>query len=89
MTLAAVYDMAGMRENAREAYDNAIWLSGTMAEQGIRANNTFIQRSQHYNDLMREKTAIVCSERNSSVRLNPSDLMMWNTDLRIMMRAEK
>ena len=73
MTLAAVYDMAGMRENAREAYDNAIWLSGTMAEQGIRANNTFIQRSQHYNDLMREKTAIVRSERNSSVRLNPSD----------------
>ena len=73
MTLAAVYDMAGMRENAREAYDNAIWLSGTMAEQGVRANNTFIQRSQHYNDLMREKTAIVRSERNSSVRLNTSD----------------
>lgn len=73
MTLAAIYDMSGQKDKARETYDNAIWLAGTMAEQGIRDNGTESQRSRHYYDLMREKAAIVSKERGASVRLNPSE----------------
>lgn len=73
ITLAAIYDMDGKKYKAREAYDNAIWLIGAMAKQGIRDNGTDMQQTEHYYDLMQEKVAIARNKRGASVRLNPSD----------------
>mgnify|MGYP001010273921 CR=1 FL=1 len=73
VTLAAIYDMAGMKDKAREAYGEAIKLAESFIEQGIVPGENSQQRMNRHYDLMREKAYRVMSQKSAAIRLNGSD----------------
>lgn len=73
VTLAAIYDMAGMSGMARDAYGEAIEMTGSFMEQGIKAEDNLQRRMNRQYDLMHEKANRVMSKKSAAIRINDSD----------------
>ena len=73
VTLAAIYDMAGMSDRARDAYGEAIEMTGRFMEQGIKAEDNLQRRMNRQYDLMHEKANRVMSKKSAAIRINDSD----------------
>ena len=73
VTLAAIYDMAGMSDRARDAYGEAIEMTESFMEQGIKAEDNLQRRMNRQYDLMHEKANRVMSKKSAAIRINDSD----------------